>query len=175
MKNCLLIIFFLLIISLPVLAQSSNDPSQYFKSYVDNGDLLIYASIGYFWGICANAGAELVLGQWDIANIVPIDYSIGARILFQSWSFLGFSETYFGAAPMFIIHMGLAGNFDFYEGIGLGFAFYSGTQYTNSDFEIGFAAISGIAWYLSKNLGLILEYAYIGWTSTWGVGITLKI
>ncbi|MBP8990569.1 MAG: hypothetical protein KBG82_01170 [Spirochaetes bacterium] len=44
-----------------------------------------------------------------------------------------------------------------------------------NDFEIGFAAVSGVSWYFSKNMGLILEYAYIGWVSTWGIGITMKL
>lgn len=176
MKKCILLFFLVLLIATPIFAQSSNDPSKYFQSYLNNGDLSIYASIGYWWGLCINAGAELVLGEWNIANVLPIDFSVGARVLYEGWSLYGYTESYFGAAPMFIIHIGTVGNLDFYEGVGIGFAFYNGTYWSGyNSFEIGFAAVSGVAWYLSENLGLIVEYAYVGWVSTWGVGITLKL
>ncbi|MCR4422812.1 MAG: hypothetical protein NUV32_10115 [Exilispira sp.] len=177
MKKLIFILFVLVVFALPLFAQTTNDPSTYFKSYLKNGDLSIYASIGWWFGLCVNAGAELVLGEWNIANILPIDFSVGVRVLYEGWSYLGYGvETYFGAAPMFIIHIGTVGNFDFYEGVGIGFAFYNGDFYYNyKSFEIGVAAVSGVTWYLSSNLGLILEYAYVGWVSTWGVGVTLKI
>jgi len=173
MKKLFLVLFILLVFATPIFAQSSNNPSQYFKSYLENGDLSIYASIGWWWGLCANAGAELVLGQWNIADIIPIDFSVGIRALYEGWYSYPVNHFYAGAAPMFIIHVGTMGNFDFYEGIGLGF-YFSNSSFLDG-FGIGFAAVSGATWYLSKNLGLIIEYAYVGYVSTWGVGITLKL
>ncbi|HPC37953.1 MAG TPA: hypothetical protein PLF21_01445 [Exilispira sp.] len=175
MKKCILLFFLVLLIATPIFAQSSNDPSKYFQSYLENGDLSIYASIGWFWGFCLNGGAELVLGQWNIADIVPIDFSVGVRVLYEGWSIYSYSYYYFGASPMFIIHIGTTGNLDFYEGIGLGFCLTNDTGLFLNGFSLGFSAVSGVAWYLSKNLGLILEYAYVGYASTWGVGITLKL
>jgi opacity protein-like surface antigen len=175
MRKLFFVIFVLFLLATPILAQTTNDPSTYFKSYLKNGDLSIYASIGWWLGLCANVGAELVLGEWNIADILPIDFSVGVRALYEGWSYFNSSYSVFGVAPMFIIHIGTVGNFDFYEGIGIGFAFSTGSWSVYNDFEIGFAAVSGATWYLSNNLGLILEYAYIGWVSSWGVGVTLKI
>ncbi|HQM88554.1 MAG TPA: hypothetical protein PLI56_00260 [Exilispira sp.] len=178
MKKFMLVVLLLLLISTPVLAQESNDISQFFQSYLDNGDLSFYASAGYWWGFCINAGVEYTLGEWNIANIWPIDYGVAVKVLYEGWSYAGYGfESYIGAAPFFMLHIGVKGtNLDFYEGIGLGFAFYMGNYYSEyNDFEIGFAAVSGVSWYFSKNMGLILEYAYIGWVSTWGIGITMKL
>lgn len=175
MKKCFLLFFLVLLVATPIFAQSSNDPSKYFQSYLENGDLSIYASIGWWWGLCANAGAELVLGQWNIANIIPIDFSVGVRVLYEGWTYLSYGYYFFGASPMFILHVGTTGNLDFYEGIGFGFCFSNYSSILSNDFALGFSAVSGVTWYLSKNLGLILEYAYVGYVSTWGVGITMKL
>ncbi len=173
MKKLFLALIVLFLFSIPVLAQDSKNPASYFQSYLENGELSIYASIGFWWGLCASVGAEIVLGQWNIADILPIDFSVGVRALYEGWSALTINYYYAGAAPMFILHLGVVGNLDFYEGIGLGF-YFSNSSYL-SGFGIGFAAVSGAAWYLSSNLALILEYAYVGYVSTWGVGISLKI
>ncbi len=176
MKKIFLLLVVLLIFTIPVFAQSSNNPADYFQSYLKKGNLSIYASLGWWYGICINGGGEIVLGEWKIADIFEIDYSVGFRVLFQSYFLtnLTYSLFYFGAAPMFIIHLGITGNLDFYEGMGLGL-FFSNDTYLFKEFGIGFAAVSGITWYFAKNMGLILEYAFVGWASSWGFGITLKL
>lgn len=184
MKKVLIIVLLILLLSVSIYAKGSKSKNsefeEFFTSYMKTGDLSIYASIGYWWGITLNAGADLILGEWKIANIFPLDYAVGARFLFESWSYLGYGSTYWGLAPMFIVHWGWNNmNLDFYEGIGLGFYGYttnlSSDPYGWSPFGLGFAAVSGVTWYFSKNMGLILEYSYVGYVSTYGVGITMKM
>lgn len=181
-KKFLFFIFFVLIsfilFSNFLFAQSSE---KIFESYYKNGQLSIYASVGWWWGITISGTAELILGEWNIADVMPVDYGIAAKGIFETWSYFGYSETYIGIAPMFMMHTGFADiGIDYFVGLGVGFALYNSSDnyyyfYYRKPFEIGFAATSGVVYYLSKNFGLILEYAYIGWVSIWGVGIQLKL
>lgn len=179
-KNFIFLILFLLflIFSINTFAQSGE---KFFDSYYKNGQMNIYATIGWWWGITLSGEVEIIMGEWNIADVMPIDWGISGRVIFETWSWFGYSETYLGAAPMFTMHIGIADiDIDYYASLGIGFAIYSSSDnnyyyYWHKPFEIGFAAASGVIWYLSKNFGLILDYAYIGWVSIWGIGIVLKL
>lgn len=168
MKKYLIFFLLLLVLSIPVYAQVTSNV----KSYIDNGNLLLTASIGFIWGLNINVGGEFCLGEWNIGDVVIFDYCVGVRGLYESLALFG-NYFYAGLAPFFIVHLGFFGNWDYYAGIGLGFYFSNYTYYLTSSFGIGFAALSGVTWYLSKNFGITFEAAYVGYTYTWGLGITM--
>lgn len=170
MKKYLIFLFFLLVLSTPIYAQVTSNV----KSYIENGDLLLTGSIGFIWGLNINVGGELCLGEWNIGDVVIFDYGIGVRGLYESLALFG-NYFYAGIAPFFIVHLGLWGNWDYYAGVGLGFYFSNFTTYLNTGFGIGFAALSGVTWYLANSFGITFEVAYVGYTYTWGIGITLKL
>jgi len=65
-----------------------------------------------------------------------------------------------------MIHIGFSGiNLELYQGIGIGVKIPDGATFTE---------IAGLNWFINKNLSIIFEYAYIGFSS-WGIGIMFKI
>ncbi|MCX8059132.1 MAG: hypothetical protein N3A58_06940 [Spirochaetes bacterium] len=182
-KNLFYCIFFILflLISSSFVALAQTNTEKFFDSYYQNGQMSIYASVGWWWGLTFSGEIEIILGEWNIADFMPIDFGISGKTIFETWSWFGYSETYIGLAPLFMMHTGIADiGIDYYIGLGVGFAIYkSSDNYyyfsTRKPFEIGIATTSGVIYYLSKNFGLILEYSYIGWVSIWGIGIQLKL
>lgn len=140
--------------------EKKGSQKSYFTSYLSTNDLCIYISSGFLLGFTLNAGAEFVLGQWNISNVLPIDYSLGGKFIFNGYS------GHIGISPVFMIHIGFSGiNLELYQGIGIGVKIPDGATFTE---------IAGLNWFINKNLSIIFEYAYIGFSS-WGIGIMFKI
>ncbi|HVP18332.1 MAG TPA: hypothetical protein VMU36_04995, partial [Spirochaetia bacterium] len=127
-----------------------------------------------------DAGPEIILGSFDISG-VPFEWGLMARGLLAFGSASGFASwTDWGVAPMATLHWGTdfgSGlKFEFYGALGLGLYGTTGTYYsfTGGPF-IGFAGALGAAWHFADNFALILDYAYVGWTGVYGIGLKVNI
>ena len=149
-------------------------------SYNKAGHINVYGGVGYYWGgFDVAAGAEYIVGEFDIAG-VPLEWGIMAQATLGFANYSYSSGLDWGAAPMASLHWGTNfGNnlkFDFYISAGLGVYGGSYWSYWNSGaVGFGFASYEGVTWMFSNNLGLLLEYGYIGWTSTGAIGVTWKL
>ncbi|RPJ08599.1 MAG: hypothetical protein EHM28_03855 [Spirochaetaceae bacterium] len=148
------------------------------KSYNRDGQIDLYASVGYWLGICVSATGEYVIGEWNIGGI-PFDYGVQVMGIFENYSTDILTETfsvnYWGVAPMFAVHMGLSNApFEFIVAAGLGFYGYMTDEPSLDDQGfggIGFATSETAIWYFADNMGLLVQFAYVGATSIWGIGI----
>jgi hypothetical protein len=148
------------------------------KSYNHDGQLNIYGSAGYWLGFDVSAGAEIIFGELNIVGF-PIDYGFMARGIFESYTSFGYSTYWWGAAPMFSVHIGMKDfPIEWYSAVGLGIYGYGGdyySYYVNPGISFGFASFDGMMWHFSDAMALIVEYGYIGWASVWGIGVELKL
>jgi hypothetical protein len=151
-------------------------------SFNKTGQLNLYAAIGlYYYGFDLDAGPEFILGNFNISG-VPLEWGLMARGLLGFASFGGTSWVDYGVAPMVTLHWGtdFGGplKFDWYVGLGLGisgstvnYGYYS----YGSGIGLGFSSADGVAWQILENLSVILDYAYSGYFSVWGVGVRLNL
>jgi hypothetical protein len=183
MKSKVLILTLILSICCAGLAVADgNSAFPWAVSYNKDGQLNLYGAVGLygFWGVEASAGAEMILGQFDIAGI-PLDWGVAARAIVNLPLFTGYGFWIdWGAAPMATLHLGTdfggIWKFEWYIGLGLGLygstSTYSG--WWSPPFGIGFGTVDGVAWRMTDNLSIIVDYAYIG-TSSYGIGVELKL
>lgn len=143
------------------------------------GHLNAYAAIGYYYGgFSGTAGAEIILGQFDIASI-PLEWGIMGQGIIGNNSFNPGID--WGAAPLVALHWGVdfgkPRRFDLYAAIGLGVygGAYQNFFFSSSPIGLGFASYDGVSWLFSDNIALMLEYGYIGWTSVFGIGLQFKL
>jgi hypothetical protein len=160
-------------------AETKSRTYPWMASYNDPGHLNVYGAVGlYYGGLSFTAGAEIIISKFDIAGI-PLEFGVMGQ------GILGFDNYYasgidWGVAPLASLHwgwdFGKPWRFDWYVALGLGIygGPYQSAIFGNS-VGFGFASYEGFIWELSDNLGLMLEYGYIGWTSVYGVGVTLKL
>jgi hypothetical protein len=151
-------------------------------SYNTPGQINLYGAAGLygFSGLEASVGAEYIIGEFDIAGLL-FDWGVAARAIAGINLFKGFGLDY-GAAPMATLHFGTnfgdIWKFEFYIGLGLGLygTLISGFNYTNhGTFNLGFGTVDGIAWKYNDNLSFIVDYALVGATMSYGVGVELKL
>ncbi len=142
-------------------------------SYNGNGQLNLYASIGYLGWFNISAGPEIIIANFDLAGI-PLEFGVMARANIG----LGLGDVVWGVAGMASLHWGVdfgaPWKFDWYIAAGLGF----GTTWTLfNGFGVGlaFASFDGFVWQFSDKIGLLLDYGYIGYASSWGIGIKLAL
>jgi hypothetical protein len=149
-------------------------------SYNKPNHINVYGGLGYYWGgFNVTGGAEYIIGDFEIGP-VPLEWGIMAQAIvgFASYSYATGID--WGAAPMVSLHwgtdFGAMAKFDFYVSAGLGL--YGGTYWAHDNsgaLGFGFASYDGVMWMFSKDFGLLLEYGYIGWTSTGAIGIIWKL
>lgn len=150
-------------------------------SFNKTGQVNLYASAGFYYvGFDVSAGPELILGNLDLSGI-PLQWGVAARGIVGFGSYAGVSWLDWGAAPLVTLHWGIdvggLGKFEWYGGVGVGLYGTTGTYYTflkGGGPFIGFASADGIVWHFSDKVGLILDYAYVGWTSVYGVGVKIN-
>lgn len=166
----------LALVPMSVFAQDDVDWESIYKD-----DLLIAnAGVGYVgWGIGAYGGAELLIAQIKIADVVPLDFGVAGRAGVGLIG--GFNLLAGGMATAHITFGGLdlpdflRDNTDIYLGLGIGFVF--------GDFGgLGFASIQGINYYLNDTIALNFESGYYNpfgseWNARWTgtFGLTFKL
>jgi len=152
------------------------NPFEFEAAKVGQVNLNLGVSLG--WGVGADVGADFILGKFDIKHF-PMEWGIGVRGLAEFGFWGGFD---WGAAGLWTLHKGFSfGNhadFDVYVGVGAGVGGYTDV-YWGQPFGVGFATFDGIAWGITKNLWLQLEYGGVyGWnvsTSVASIGIRLNL
>ena len=131
-----------------------------FASYNKPGNVNIYASAGWYGFPEVTVGLEYMIGEFNIGP-VPLDWGIQAR---AGLEFYGFDFT---AGAMASLHMGLIWNLEIYAALGV--CYNSWTT-----FPLDVASYNGITYWVSKNLGVLVETGYLGWYF-WGVGVEFKL
>jgi hypothetical protein len=161
-------------------AETKSKQYPWMASYNTPGHVNVYGAIGYYFGgLPFTGGAEFIIGKFDLAGI-PLEWGVMAQAI------LGFDSYYsggidWGVAPLASLHWGVdlgkPWKFDWYIALGLGLfgGSYQTFFFTNAPVGFGFASYDAVIWELSDNIGIMLEYGYIGWTSVYGVGVTFKL
>ncbi len=161
-----------------ICAIAADKPQEWAKSYNKDGQLNIYGSVGYWWGVSLSAGFEYIIGEFNLGG-VPLDYGIMGRGVYEFWGWYGYNWSTWGAAPTFAVHLGLKNTpIEFYASAGVGFYGYSyGGVYDAlyPGFGIGFASFDGVMWHFADKFALLAEYGYVGSASVWGVGIEMSL
>ena len=169
----------IIVVLIAVLAMSAFAADQnWAKSYNKDGQLNLFASVGYLGYFDGSVGVEYTLGEFDFGGI-PVDYGIMARGVVEAWGFGSYSGIFWGVAPMFAMHLGLNNlPFEFFLSAGIGFSGYSygsgNLDPAYPGFGIAFASFEGAMWHFADKFALLLEYGYIG-VSIWGVGIEMQL
>lgn len=145
------------------------------KSYNKDGQVNLEASVGYLWGLTLTVGGEWIIGEFRI-DTVPIDFGVMVKGNLQIWdTYVGYSGVYWGAAPLFSLHMGLADfPLEWFISAGVGFYGYGSSVPGYPGFNFGFATFDGLIFHLSDMFGILVEYGYIGASHTWGAGLEIQ-
>jgi hypothetical protein len=156
-------------------------PFPWLASYNKPGQLNLYGSVGFYgFGIDANVGPEIIIGQFDIAGI-PLEWGAMVRGLVGFSSYFGYASWIdWAVAPAATLHWGVdfggALKFDWYIGLGLSISGSTGTYYSGSgSIDFGLASFDGASWQFSKNLALVVEYGYTSHISAGGIGVKLSL
>jgi hypothetical protein len=159
-------------------AFAASNPLPWIVSYNKAGQLDLTLTGGYSWyGFGANVGAELFLGQFDIAGI-PLSWGITAK---GSAGFGGYGiGISAGALATLNIGFDFGSIWKFESFVGIGLGVLLDTWGSSSPFGIGLAQNFGWTWWFSKNIGLTAEQGYIDaflWGSWYyyGLGVTFKL
>jgi len=181
-RIALIVLALLLCASLSVFgAEKKSKTIPWMASYNQAGQLNGYLSAGIDgWGVAASAGAEIIIGEFDIGG-VPLSWGVMGRGLIGLPLFYGYAGIDYGAAGLATLHWGVdfgaSTKFDVYAGLGAG---VMGNYWT--PFAIAFSQFAGVSWFLNDNLTLIVEDGYFngfgylsGWLSYWGVGVQVKL
>jgi len=158
------------------------------------GDLAVTAGVGYgfIWGaIDVSGGVEYMLGQFKIADTIPLTYGAAVKASYYSWSAgLGtdYHDSYLGGGAFATLHLGLKDlnlpdNLGFLENvdtyIGLGVGFYSNTWgysgSTTTDFKLGLRTTGGAAYFINPKIAIVTEGGYYGYYSSGLLGILFKL
>jgi len=185
MKKAILAVLILALLAGGAFAQKKLEP------LMAPGDFAVNASVGYgfFWGaIDVVGGAELVLGQFTIADFLPLTYGAAARASYYSYGSASYRWSYFGAGALGTLHLGLRDldlpdglefleNVDSYIGLGLGYYGYSDNDayadYGSS--RIGLVSMGGVSYFLTPNFALNFEGGYYGYGGGGLIGILFKL
>jgi len=151
------------------------------------GDLAVTAGVGYgfIWGaIDVSGGVEYMLGQFKIADTIPLTYGAAAKASYYGWSESGSSFSYLGGGAFGTLHLGLKDinlpdNLGFLENvdtyIGLGAGFYSYSWSGAGEFKIGLRTTGGAAYFINPKIAIVTEGGYYGYYSSGLLGILFKL
>ncbi len=173
-----------------------------FEPLMSPGDLAVTPGVGYgfLWGaIDVSGGVEYMLGQFKIADTLPLTYGAAVKASYFGWhegSYAGYDwkYSYLGAGAFGTLHFGLKSlslpgnmawlaNVDSYIGVGAGFYSYSYPSWNSAtsayvqanEFRIGLRTTAGVSYFFTPNVALVTEGGYYG---GWGgglVGILIKL
>jgi hypothetical protein len=182
MRRTMAFVFILLACSVAGFgAETKSEVIPWMASYNQSGQLNGYASAGYYgWGIAGSLGAELVVGEFDIAG-VPFSWGVMARGVLGFPIFEGLPGIDWAGSGLATLHWGLdfgpLARFELYFGLGAG---VFGNYW--EPFNIGISECSGVNWFLTDNLTLVLEGNYLNgfasdnsWFSYLGAGVQIKL
>jgi hypothetical protein len=157
------------------------------------GDLAVSAGVGYgfLWGaIDVAGGVEYMLGQFKIADTIPLTYGAAAKASYYSWNggTTDWHDAYLGGGAFATLHLGLKDlslpdNLGFLENvdtyIGLGVGFYSWTSgwtgSTSSEFKLGIRSTGGVNYFITPKIAIVTEGGYYGYYSSGLLGILFKL
>lgn len=148
----------------------------------DKGDLAANVGLSFGWGIGVGGGAEYGIMRFDIAKQIPITIGAAARGYFSTaWGY-----SFLDLGVMATGHVSFKGldlpsdmkkwtdRLDYYLGLGLGVSIL-GTDYWTGRSPINFASMTGVNYYLNKNLAINLESGYMGYWGYGLIGVTFKL
>lgn len=178
MKRSVLFILGLAVLSTGTLVAQNSSP--FLAQFNEPGqvNLSLAAGAGY-WGIEFGAGAEFIIGAFDLPSF-PMEWGVAVRgiVGVPLWLAGIGAGIDWAAAPMATLHKGISLgpdlNFDVYVGLGVG-VYGATNSYFDNPVHVGFATMDGIAWQLSPDFYLTLDYAYIGWTSIASLGVRFSL
>jgi hypothetical protein len=179
MKKIALVVAVLLLALVPAGLFAAN-PFDYEATKPGDTNLNAGVSAGFShgFGFGADLGADFIIGKFDIKEF-PIEWGIGVRGLADLYFGGGGAGFEWGVAGLWTVHKGFSfgdkANFDFYLSVGPGIGGYTGGW----GFGLGVATCEGIAWQLTDQLWLQLEYCGIyGWqvsTSITSIGVRFAL
>ncbi len=149
------------------------------------GDLALTAGIGYgfFWGaLDVSGGAELMMGQFTIADAIPLTWGVAAKAAyygFSDWHYLGAGG--FGTLHLSIKdlnlpeNLGWARNIDSYIGVGAGFYSYTWASGSYNEFRIGLRTVGGFNYFLNDRIAINFEGGYYGGWGSGLIGVLFKL
>jgi hypothetical protein len=157
MKKAIIVLFALLCVAGAVVSEDFSKSGMVLPPKTID----VNAGIGDAWdyGFSFNAGAEYVLGKFDIATHVPLSYGVAARASLYSGEFddkplgLGaFGTLHFCWASLELpSDLAWMSNFDSYIGLGLDILP-----------DAGFDGIFGLSYFFSKNVAANVEAGISG-------------
>jgi hypothetical protein len=179
-KRIILVSVLVLLLGTAMGAFAADKDYSWMTSYNKPNHLNVYAGAGlYYGGFNVTGGAEYIISDFEIGP-VPFEWGIMAQAIVGFSNYAYTTGIDWGAAPLASLHWGInlggGAKFDFFVSAGLGvFGGAYWAYYNTGAVGLGFASYEGAMWMFSNNLGLLLEYGYIGWASTGAIGIVWKI
>ena len=161
-----------LVLSLMTAFVVAAGPAMAADTYFKPGSLVAQVGVGYGWGLGVEGGADLSLGQWVIAPVLPLDYGVGARVGFRT-GFLTYGAGV-GAEGHFAVHyswkalgtgMDFVNRLESYTGIGV--------QLVPADtIPVYLSELGGTSYHLDNNLAI--EIGYYSITGGGTLGLTYR-
>jgi hypothetical protein len=178
-KRILLGVVLVLMLCAAVGAFAAGSQFPWMTSYNKAGQFNVYGGVGlYYGGFNVTGGAEYIIQDFDIGT-VPLEWGVMAQAIVGFSNYAYATGVDWGAAPMVSLHWGTdfggMARFDFFISAGVGLFGGAYWSYYYGPVGVGFASYDGVQWMFSKNLGLLLEYGYIGWASTGAIGVVWKL
>ncbi len=201
MKKGVIFALVLLLMLVPFMGFSASKSAKW-DSYLKPGNMVVSGGVGYgyswtwsvgdlltlgytysgFSGFGLYGGVEVILGQFKIANVVPLQFGVAGRASFTITYGSGLAGG--GVGTLHLSFKGLnlpfdyLNNLDAYLGIGLGMTMgisaplglYS--EYLRpAPFSLGFGSIVGSSYFFNDNVAIFVEEQYFAtfWGSTIGV------
>lgn len=152
---------------------------------MDPGTLAVNAGVGYGWSLEVAGGAELVMLQFMVADVVPLTVGAAARAVASiGW----LNSVYLDAAGMGTLHVSFKGlkplglpadvqdqldRVDSYIGIGIGLGVL-GDRF--GKLPIYLTSMNGYSYFLTDNFALNVEYGYASYWGGYGqLGVLFKL
>jgi hypothetical protein len=199
MKKVFIVLLALLCAATLVFAADKKTQPKVVPSSSASGSLFapgnVSAQIGlgsgfFIGGIDLYGGADFGIGQFKVADSIPLTYGAAARVGYFGWSssYYGYSYSYSDLSIGVLGTLRLSwkdvfpdvkwlSKLESYIGAGLGTYIYS-SSYTSDPisggFHLGFAGLEGNNFYITPNIAINLEGGYYGYDSAGRFGILYK-
>jgi hypothetical protein len=142
---------------------------------MDKGTFAATGGVELGWGFGIGGGAEYVFARLDIADQIPLTFGAAGRgYLMSGWGYTFLETGILGTCHVSFKGLDLprdvktwSDKLDYYVGLGLGIGLIQ-SDYWNDRSPIAFASVSGVNYFLKKNLALTAEGGYMGY---WGYGL----
>jgi hypothetical protein len=204
MKKTFVVLLALLCVTVFAFAAGKAAPTFSDKPLFAPGNITIQAGLGsgFFNGFDLYGGAEYGIGQFTVANKIPLTYGAAARVGYYGWTdsynyyTVDYDESYhyLSISAFGTVHVSWKdvlpdvkwlSRVESYVGLGLGTYFYgwsydysySGFNYKDSanDFNFGFASLEGNNFYITPSIAINLEGGYYGYGGAGRLGVVFKL